>query len=589
MKFVGSVASLGGIAGSSGGVSAPAPVIDETNGAPQGFSKDFYDPDQGGCMIELNHRDNSTAYSFTSNEVAIWIGDGGNNNRMGVNFSSSGRHQIRVERLGVESLAVNAAMENVFIPRIKTIGFRWNAGAFWFYLNGVLVFQTDSGVLPPLAANVTNISAGQFTTGILPTTAKYDASTVGFNKFKFWSEDPGDTQMRRETKNIQLITGLTGTTGRKGIVFWGQSNSSGRAATDPSSYTNTIKMLTNAGAYSDYSDPYDVDTSTLMQNSILSDSGADGSYAGLLIDALAGDGDEYFAVPANEGGRPIVQSTGNTFFPYFDTVTDTDKFINFRLYATIMRCLMAEQAAGGDQIHSLVAHQGESDAVNGASGADYKTEWKEFMTEVRSALGYSFPIYVTSLHEWDATISGTTEAEWNAISDALLELPDEFGNTTGIDIQNVAGATGDKVHLDLAGNTTVSGRIAAEVPGYVAATDLVLSGMTALGLDGTYTVSSVQGTIVEDGADFDWTTDSAYRMYVLESVPGLVWNFVAYNTTDSEWQAFGVIGTDPATFTNGTATGAVAGAGLPESIVATSESQNGGNSPDSTDANVSYS
>lgn len=431
-----------------------SPIISAVNIAPQNYDIGNYNDDQGAVVIELNHRDNATPYSFTNFEHAFYIGDGTNDNRVAVIFSSGGIHYFRVATGGVIQATVDAGLHLAFVGRVKKIGVRWKNGTVTLYSNGALL-KTFTGVTMP--TSVSAIGAGQLTNGSLKTSAKFDASTVGANVFKVYDKDPGDISMRNLTRNTSLVTGLTGDTSRKGIVFAGQSNSSGRAASNVS-LVNTPKLLANDGTYGDYSDPYDDDTGTLIQNQALGEGGEAGSYAGKVLDDLiTSEGGEWFAVPANRGGTPLVNQS--TSF----NVRDANDFMNLPVYALIMRCFMGMQAAGGKPLHGLVWHQGEQDAVNGESAEDYRNAAIALFAEIRAALGYEIPIYFVSLHEWDAGITSATEADWNTISDELLNLPNHISNSYAVNIQDVAGAAGDKIHLDVTGNTTVGARIAAAI------------------------------------------------------------------------------------------------------------------------------
>jgi len=113
--------------------------------------------------------------------------------------------------------------------------------------------------------------------------------------------------------------------------------------------------------------------------------------------------------------------------------------------------------------------------------------------------------------------------------------------------------------------------------------DLVLSGV---GLeDGTYTlIVGKYLTIADNLFDYDVSTNNLYNMYYKDNSG--TYNYVMYNTTDSQWVVF-LSGTPPASVVNGY----TFNSGEPFSetvLVATSETKDTRNSPDSTAPTLSY-
>jgi hypothetical protein len=420
----------------------PSLVLDSPSS--QNIDIENYNPDQGAMYIDLTH---TNAYSYTNFETVFSVSDGTNNNRMLLQFRSSGRHDIRLVTGGSSQVNVNASYNLSFIPKRKKYAFYWKDGLFRIYLNGAMVLENNSVTMP---TSVSVYGVGQFNNGSA-------VSTGTINEFKAYTTAPTEQEMRDLTRNDDLIDGLTGSASRIPAIFMGQSNSSGRASTNPT-YANTINALNNAGSYGAYSDPYDDDTGQLVLSLI--DTGADGSYAGVVLDELGGD--PYFSVSANLGNTDLVNPTASKSFRAYQTnISTTDKFMRLEPYGLIMSVLMASQAAGGRKDGVIVWHQGENDAAAGQSASDYKEAWKELFNEIKAATGFNGKIIVNSLHEWDAGITTATETNWNTISDALLDI--NYSNTASIDISDIAGAAGDKVHLDQSGNETVGARIAALV------------------------------------------------------------------------------------------------------------------------------
>ena len=114
--------------------------------------------------------------------------------------------------------------------------------------------------------------------------------------------------------------------------------------------------------------------------------------------------------------------------------------------------------------------------------------------------------------------------------------------------------------------------------------ELILSNMVGLQYDGDYILSTSKGTISESSFNFVYDdADTSYNIY-LRDVGGGSYYFVAYNTTSSQWFA-GFTGTNPNSWVGGSNIGNTF---LFENIVATSETVDGANSPDSTDLKVSY-
>ena len=128
-----------------------------------------------------------------------------------------------------------------------------------------------------------------------------------------------------------------------------------------------------------------------------------------------------------------------------------------------MSVLMAQQTSGGRKDGVIVWHQGENDAGAGQSAADYKTAWKELFNEIKAATGFNGKVIINSLHQWDSGITTATEANWNTISGALLDLPGEYVGAVGNNISDILGNPSDRIHLDQSGNETVGARIAALV------------------------------------------------------------------------------------------------------------------------------
>lgn len=435
-----------------GGVVETIEAIIANTGAisPTEYANSFYDPDGGAAMIDLTY---ANAYNYGSNEVPLYIGDPSTYRDRAVQLqwdgsSPEGELRIRVRANNIEQFAEDKNFMLSFLPNRQKHAVRYNTaeGSMVHYLNGIKIFEKTSGITIPNQTDM-EICAGKIN-GIT------SLNTIGtINDFVYYGNDASSDFTRNLSKNYIVINGLTGDSNRRGVVFAGQSNSSGRTAATPT-YTNTIKMLGNDGVYGNYSDPYDDATGTLILNSQLADASAGTGYAGYAIDDLADDGEEYFACAANKGGTAI------STWAAFAAGVDADSVIQDRAYSFINRLLMAKQAAGG-RLPVVVWHQGESDAENGTASATYKATWKALMDEARAAVG-NFAIIVLSLHEYNGALTATA-ANWNRISGDLIDLASEYSNTYAIDISDLAGQSADRVHLSDASNQTVGVRISTAI------------------------------------------------------------------------------------------------------------------------------
>lgn len=418
------------------------PIIASTGTiSPTEYANALYDREGGTMAIDLTY---ATPYNYAANEVSLYLGDAGFRDRTVQSqwdgSSPEGELRTRVRVNNIETFAEDKNLTISFLPPRQKHSVRYNAeeGSSTYYLNGIKVFEKTSGLTFADQSDML-ICAGK----IAGTTSLNTSGTI--NDFVYYGVGAGQALARSLSNNYEVVSGLTGDSARRGIVFAGQSNSSGRATATPT-YTNTIYNLANDGTYGSYTDPYDDATGTLIQNSLLSDASAAVGYAGYCIDDLADDGEEYFSCAANKGGTAI------STWAAFAAGAQADSVIQDRAYAFINRIKMAQQAANG-RLPVVVWHQGESDAEAGTASATYKATWKALMDEARAACG-NFPIIVLSLHEYNVALTAT-EANWNRISGDLLELPSEYSNTYGYDISSFAGQTGDRVHLSDASDQSI--------------------------------------------------------------------------------------------------------------------------------------
>lgn len=413
------------------------PLIASTGAiSPTEYSNSFYDSAGGGAVVSLTY---TTPTNPNANECPLYIGDPSTYQNRAFQLQWDGatpenEMRVRVRDTNVEKFAEDKNFTISYVGAKQKHAGYYNAatGRVAYYFDGIKVMDKTGGVTFPTSANV-EICVGKIN-GI---TSLNTAASI--TDFVYYGSDVSETTIRNLSRNNDIVTGLTGDAARRGIVFAGQSNSSGRTTATPT-YTNTIKLLKNSGTYGNYTDPFDDDTGNLFANSLLADAAADTGYAGYCIDDLADDGEEYFACPANKGGTAIAS------WQPFAAGIDADNVIQDQAYAFIRRIQMATHAAGG-RLPVVVWHQGETDAINGTTAAAYKAAWKELMDEARAAVG-NFPIVALSLHEWNVGISpSVSEANWNVISDALLDLPSEYSNTYGLDISEYSGQGADLVHL----------------------------------------------------------------------------------------------------------------------------------------------
>lgn len=436
---------LGPGLGLTGGQGAPLPAIDLTAPSAQSLDASLVKPDQGVVFINTSdtspqtQTNNSVYFAATFNDAS--------SNRIILNQTSTGGFKLRADSGSVNSVDFDSADE-MMIDERRAMALRYGSFGMELYYNGMKLFK-DSSFTPPAALN--KAAVGQFTEGSLGLDAD-----VSLEHFKYFDTALSPDIARALTRKGFEQSGVTYDGTRDMIGFLGQSNSSGRGS-GSFTYTNTslIKMLHNDGTIDNYSDPYDDNTGEEI-STFLSDTGTGLSYAGKVIDDLAGaSGRTTVAVPANEGG---------TSFDANDWVADAvfsgGEALGAQLWAAIVRL---QKAAVLGQLRAIVWHQGESDAVAGVSKAAYKAAWTKMADEIRAALGVSVPFVICTLHQWDSSIAVATESNWNTISDALDELGSEYSNAVGVDLSDIAGASGDRLHLGSTGLSTAAGRISTAI------------------------------------------------------------------------------------------------------------------------------
>lgn len=167
----------------------------------------------------------------------------------------------------------------------------------------------------------------------------------------------------------------------------------------------------------------------------------------------------------------------------------------------------------------------------------------------------------------DFSLSGAVEA-YASFNDA--------GVTDGEVITYVA-ETGDGTEWEIGEGTYTAAIAGSET--------LTLTGISEANhaFNQTYDQSTSFGTF---NSSLQFTTDSNYKVYKYEATAGTSWFIIYYSTDTSAWQV-DEIDDDPDTLVDGNSY-LFSFAQDAEEVTTTSETRDGANAPDSTDANVTY-
>lgn len=428
------------------GITIPTPSIDLTSPSNQTIAApDGLNAQQGTILIEVldNQRQPNT------NEFLFYIGDGGTNNSIYLQKRNSGdRWRFLMSSGGVNIIVRDFPYEDM-LNGVNKILVSWDDNYFTVNINGTQIILNNQDIPTPL--NVSDgVSIGQFNSGgVQP----YQRT---INAFKYWPLAFTKEQIHVVASNNDITQGETFSAARDGYVFIGESNASGRSNTSPT-YDNTNKQMTNALSYANYADPYDTNTGAVLTN--LNETTTPlASFAGHTIDQIATNtGRETFAIPACRGGASTQQDyTLNVASGSFDLMGNIG-------FASIQQ-IKASMAFGG--LKAVVISLGVNDAILGTDKAVYKAALKKYVDELRLSLQMpKLKVVYLSLHERAASGTGATQAQWDDMSNANLELAASDSNGVGVDISDIVGITGDTVHFGQteADLITIGSRIAGVV------------------------------------------------------------------------------------------------------------------------------
>jgi hypothetical protein len=252
----------------------------------------------------------------------------------------------------------------------------------------------------------------------------------------------------------------------KGIAFPGQSNASGRGGTSYPTYTNQerMKKLPLNFSYGDYADPANANTGSLITG--LDDSGAQLGADGYTMDEiLSARPDIPFlcaipcSVPSTGWGIHWGPQITNT------AITNSDaniKHLGASMQATIERLVAANFIV---PIEAVVFHLGEYDSTTAVAttSAVIQAQATLAVPLLRKALNKpNLPIIFVGMHAWHADLAASiTQALWEQKIVDYQAVAANFLNVFAVDISDLDGTVGDRVHLTAASQQTKGQRIAA--------------------------------------------------------------------------------------------------------------------------------
>lgn len=266
------------------------------------------------------------------------------------------------------------------------------------------------------------------------------------------------------------ITGPISEFATDALIFAGQSNQVGQGALalNPT-YYNSIQNFALDDTVKAFDDPYH-DTTDTVYGTVFDNSSPKIGAAGFVADyIMANTGRQIMTVPAAKGG---------TGFDVGDWSPD-----GAHEQGLIERI---NKAKAFSNIKAICWHQGEDDADEGVTTQEYEDYFAAFKSRVEAATGFNGKWFVTKLHQWDAGISGISEAAWNAIQDAQDNIAATYSDVFLVDMSDTLGASGDRIHLDNDGQRTKATReaklILQEVYG-IANPDMAFANGAAIYMD----------------------------------------------------------------------------------------------------------
>lgn len=436
------------------------PIISGITSA-QEFDFENIDLAGGGMMIDVTY---ANAYSLpTANQVALYIGTpSGYADRIlqqqykGSVTTTEMEMRNRVRVGGVEQFAEDYNFTLKFSSARQKMGIRYNiaAGSYESYMNGIKYQEEPSGITFPTNTGM-KLCFGKIA-GI--TSLNVDGTV---NDGEYFTNEVTDADMRRSTRNTELVSGNTLDSSRSGLLIIGESNGKGPSTITgvSNTYTNSarVKNLGLNGVYGAVADVYMDATGNLFKNSIYQASTAGVAYAPLIADGLAASS-EWYTVGAAEGG---------TSFETEWKLRDANGQMNDLMFAAGVRMLKGMQVG---TMKAIVLITGVNDALDGTTETNFKDRVTEAIAELRAIRGEDIPLIIMGMHAWDSdteTQLGITETQWNNTDGWLSDLGSSISNAAYVDNSDLPGRSGDKAHNRFSDYPTLGSRGATQVAAMV--------------------------------------------------------------------------------------------------------------------------
>lgn len=217
---------------------------------------------------------------------------------------------------------------------------------------------------------------------------------------------------------------------KDGIVFAGQSNMVGQGTDNPT-YNNSLENYALDDVVKAYDDPF-LNTSGTVYGTVFNNSSPGTGSAGYVADfVMSNTGTQVVTIPAAKGGTGF--AAGN-----WDDGSDHEQGLIERI----------NKAKAFSNIDCVVWWQGEDDADEGTTAAQYEAYMDTLKANVAAQTGIDLKWVVVKLHAWNAGISGISESAWNEIQDGQQNFADNNADVYLVDASAIEGNTSDRVHLD---------------------------------------------------------------------------------------------------------------------------------------------
>jgi hypothetical protein len=223
-----------------------------------------------------------------------------------------------------------------------------------------------------------------------------------------------------------------------------------------------MKKMPVSYVYGDYSEPVNASTSSIHTG--LSDASAQLGAGGYLLDAVLNvrpDIPELCYIPSAVPSTSWAQQWGPRV--YLSTVafslTGTTHF-GASLHALLCRLVACRSIIPAG---AMVVHLGEQDCVLGTTSASIIEQATLFVPIVRRLSGnLNLPIVFCGMHAWhsDLTGSGITQEAWEARYQDYVTVASRFDNVYAVDLSDLAGTAGDRIHMTGASQAIKGQRLA---------------------------------------------------------------------------------------------------------------------------------